>query len=139
MMKLHHTSPFGLLVTPKMRWVVLRNTGIDCLNLTSMLYVSKTSNAMEVTSAPNPWNDSEIFHYVEETDRPKTILTIRRRCIPVSFHNHVDTEQKFMDILEEECEKSSLLERRKLCERMAAIHCPYFDRNKKPLLRYLTK
>lgn len=120
-----------------MRWIVLKNTGIDGLNLISMPYVCKSLYAMEIISAPNPWNDDRIFHYVRETEKPKTLLTIRHRCFPISCRK--DLYQEFMDVLDEECEKASLLEREELCERINAINCPYFDRRKNDLLHYLAR
>lgn len=135
-MRDYQLHPLGLLVTSKMRWIVLRNVDIGGLAVNTLDWVN-SREAVAISSAPNPYSAGRDIFFVRPTGRPETVASINHSSLNASFHG--DSSAEFLDVLDQECSPASSIERMDLIHRMDSFRCPYFDRHKGRLVEYLAR
>lgn len=134
----HHLNPFGLLVTRKLHWIVLRDVDVGVFAMCTIGACFYSGRAFEIIPKPNPYNGNKLVYFVQMSGNAQhTVATIHHKSFPVSFRE--DAEQQCLDILEEECIPVSASERLEFRHWMSSFNCPHFDRWKKSLMRHLER
>lgn len=135
-LKKYHFHPFGRLVTPRLRWIVLKSVDIQGVSL-----CAKTSHdhgqRTEITPARNPYNGDALFYHVDRTDKPSVVASVHHWHFNVS--HDLTSEDDYLDILEKCCEPAFSAERELLRDVVNSIRCPHFDHFREDVLRYLTQ
>lgn len=132
----HQLHQFGRLITPKLRWILLRKVDIDNLLMIHDGWLVSPARC-DIVPTPNPYNEGKIINVVKKTNEPALLVSVRNSFFSVSFHENAG--QDILDILEKDCELATLDERVAFCDRMNSLHCPRIDFAKRPLLRNLEK
>lgn len=134
----HHTNPFGLLVTRKLHWIVLKHVDIGIFATDTVGAAFFSGHAFEIIPTPNPNNGDKLVYFVKKFGKAQhTVATIHHKSFSISFREN--SEQEFLDILDKECTPVTVAERLQFCQWMDSFKCPNFDRWKKPLMRYLAR
>lgn len=135
---IHHTNPFGTLVTRKLNWIVLKDVDVGIFAAGCIMGGCCVGHAFELVPIPNPYNGDKLVYFVKASGEGQhTVATVCHKSFPVSFRE--DAQQEFLDLLEEECIPVSEAERQEFCQWMDSFRCPHFDRRKKSLMRHLAR
>lgn len=99
-------GPFGFLVTPTLRLIVLKDVDIAGL---PMGFFQMESSEVSILNKPNPYNSGRLTHILEPLYIPNSSVTVRHTHFHFPYYK--GSGQKFLDVLVEDCRPASFVER----------------------------